>query len=320
MGSNKNDDKKSENGNVSSRRDLIMIIDDNEDILFNLELLLQSNNFDVITANSGKRAIELLQTIPNLPDVIISDILMPEMDGYEFYNIVSNNIFWNHIPFVFLTAKSSGGEIREGKLLGVDDYIVKPFKNIDLLAIIKGKITKTKRINAMKKRFEVSFEELKEEARPSLSKKMAEDIHLFSMLWDDRFGPKLDSYYPITEDNKQFLEEIGFQLFQTSVFLYGQSKLTSPEGILLNIDKIGKNCFVFFDSRENVKQRAKEQQFLLSLIAPRINYFESLKIKQIFNEISEKIKKNNSWNIKETWKEMIKILSEGVINFKSPFS
>ena len=99
----------------SKNPSLVMVVDDNEDILFNLQLLLESNKFEVITANSGKKALNVLKTVPNLPDVIISDIMMPELDGYEFFRIVTNNPLWNQIPFVFLTARSSSEDIRFGR-------------------------------------------------------------------------------------------------------------------------------------------------------------------------------------------------------------
>lgn len=300
----------------SKNPSLVMVVDDNEDILFNLQLLLESNKFEVITLNSGKKALNVLKTIPNLPDVIISDIMMPELDGYEFFRIVTNNTLWNQIPFVFLTARSSSEDIRFGKLLGVDDYIVKPFKGKDLIAIINGKINKNMRVNSILKNLNARIEKVKDMVKPSLTPDSEEEIVVFSMIWDDKYGPMLDKYYPKDKDNKYFIENFGFQLFQTSVFIYGQNKLTQPEGILLNIDSIGKDSYIFFHSRPDSEKRMKQEQFMLALIAPKINYFESLRIKQIFNQISEKIKSNKLWDIEEIWKQIIEVLSKSGFNFE----
>ncbi len=296
-------------------KSLILIVDDNQELLDNLQLMLETNRFRVIRAINGKRAIKILENSPTLPDLIISDIIMPEMNGYEFFKEVSNNPQWFHIPFLFLTAKSSKEEIRFGKLLGVDDYIVKPFKGKDLLAVINGKLNKVKRSEIIKKNVNESIEKLKEVVKPSLQKEdKKEDILLFMMHWDDVYGPQLNWWYPIREENKEFIENMGIQLFQTSVFLFGQEKITKPEGILINIEKVGKMCYMLFDSCVDPKKRGKQQQYMLTLLAPKINYFESMKVKKLFMDISEKIKNNNPWSVEETWKAVIEILSREALN------
>ena len=129
----------------------ILIVDDNEDILFHLKVLLEENDYTIKTAVNGKEALKFLSEMKSAPDLIISDIMMPVMDGYEFFSSVSSHPQWNRIPFLFLTAKSTPEDIRLGKLLGVDDYITKPFKREDLLASISGKITRNIRSNLINK-------------------------------------------------------------------------------------------------------------------------------------------------------------------------
>ena len=121
-------------------KDLILIVEDNESILFNLKLLLELNDYIVLSAKNGKEAIEVLQNSIKIPNLIVSDILMPEMDGYELFKIISSNLNWNAIPFIFLSAKASPDEIRSGKLLGVDDYVTKPVDEELLLSLIENKI------------------------------------------------------------------------------------------------------------------------------------------------------------------------------------
>ena len=125
---------------------LLMVVDDNKDILFTLQLELETDGYKVITASNGKEALNKLSKLDRIPDVIISDIMMPDVDGYKFFETVSSNPKLNRIPFLFLTAKSRPEDIRLGKMLGVDDYITKPFKKEDLLASISGKINRNKKI------------------------------------------------------------------------------------------------------------------------------------------------------------------------------
>jgi CheY-like chemotaxis protein len=121
-------------------KNLIMIVDDNKDFIFNLELLLTSHNLDVVSALQGKEALKLLETMERLPDLIISDILMPEMNGYDFFTKISSNQKFNQIPFIFLTARTSPEEIEYGKKLGVDEYIIKPFSEDSLIVSINNKL------------------------------------------------------------------------------------------------------------------------------------------------------------------------------------
>ena len=119
---------------------LVLIVEDNVDLLFNLDLILKSNNYRTIMAKNGIDALKKLENSNFNPDIIISDILMPKMNGYEFFKKISNDSRWNRIPFIFLTARATPKDIRLGKLLGADDYIIKPFEEKDLLASITGRM------------------------------------------------------------------------------------------------------------------------------------------------------------------------------------
>ena len=116
---------------------LVLVVEDNEVILFNIKLFLEMQNYETLTAMNGVEALDVLKNAARQPDIIVSDIMMPEMDGYEFYRKVSENAEWSLIPFVFVSAKSSPEDIRLAKKLGVDDYITKPFEEEDLLAVIQ---------------------------------------------------------------------------------------------------------------------------------------------------------------------------------------
>jgi CheY-like chemotaxis protein len=116
-------------------RKTLLLVEDETSILFSVQRILElSGNYEVITAANGKSAIDKLAQI--IPDLIISDIAMPEMDGIEFCKHVRKSESTRSIPFIFLTAKKE--RILEGIQTGSDDYIVKPFKVDELLVKIKS--------------------------------------------------------------------------------------------------------------------------------------------------------------------------------------
>lgn len=119
---------------------VIFVVEDNPDVLFNIQITLEANNFKVITAINGKKAIKTLLERKEAPDLIITDIMMPEMDGYEFYQVVSNDPKWKDIPLLFLSALATPDDIRFARILGVGDYITKPFKEEVLLEMIEKKL------------------------------------------------------------------------------------------------------------------------------------------------------------------------------------
>ncbi|MCB0164690.1 MAG: response regulator [Anaerolineae bacterium] len=125
-------------------RPSILLVDDYPDMLYNLSLPLEIAGFQTLTANNGFEAIEILNT--HTIDLIVSDIVMPDMDGYELYHQVRKNSVWINIPFLFLTGCLLDSEIRYGKELGVDDYLIKPIKTDHLLSVVRGKLKRQQQL------------------------------------------------------------------------------------------------------------------------------------------------------------------------------
>ena len=288
---------------------LILIVDDDDDILLNLHITLEFNDYEVISAKNGKEAIKILRELDRLPELIISDILMPELNGYELFKSVSENPIWNRIPFIFISGQDTPEDVRFGKMLGIDDYITKPFREEDLLAIVAGKISRKKNVELINKKIEKLFSSLKVDASPSISEEKKSQILLLLMFWDDIYGPKLISHFPRNENFPFQIEELGQQLFKGLTTLYGYEDITEAEGILLNIKNIGRDGFIFFDSYPDKTVRGEERRYMIGLVASKINYFESLKAKEIFIEISSKIKKKEDWDFEKFWEKLLKILS-----------
>jgi CheY-like chemotaxis protein/uncharacterized membrane protein YqhA len=120
----------------------ILVIEDNPSIRENTAEILRLANYEIITASNGKEGLDI--AVHQTPDLILCDIMMPEMNGYEVLTAVRSNPKMIGTPFIFLTAKTEKNEIREGMNLGPDDYITKPFNEADLLQAIKSRITKNK--------------------------------------------------------------------------------------------------------------------------------------------------------------------------------
>lgn len=110
----------------------IMIVDDNPSIIFSVKegLELIDDSYEIIGAESGEKCLELLKS-GNLPDLILLDIMMPGMNGWDLFAELDNNTEWKKIPVVFLTAKTDAYSTGFGKLVSMD-YIEKPFDLKDL--------------------------------------------------------------------------------------------------------------------------------------------------------------------------------------------
>ena len=113
-----------------------MIVDDELDQILTVKVILEKSgeNYEVISAQSGKECLKILDTI--VPDLILLDIMMPEMSGWELYDKLKQNNIWNSIPTIFLTSRTDETAENAGRFLG-DDYIEKPFNSEDFKIKIK---------------------------------------------------------------------------------------------------------------------------------------------------------------------------------------
>lgn len=118
----------------------IVIAEDEPDIRKNLGRLLTLEGFTVKAASNGKEALELIRSSP--PCLVLSDVMMPEMDGHALVRAVRGDPLLAHIPMVLLTAKADRTDVREGMNLGADDYLTKPFQRDELLACIRAQLEK----------------------------------------------------------------------------------------------------------------------------------------------------------------------------------
>ena len=143
--------------NEQDSQTIILVVDDYPAFLDMIETTLQAEGYEVWTATNGQDALDRLlaeyRSEQLVPDLILADIMMPVMDGYTFYEQVRANPYLNHIPFIFLTAKAHAEDIRQGKELGVDDYLCKPCTVNDLLASVRGKLERMQQQRALAAQF-----------------------------------------------------------------------------------------------------------------------------------------------------------------------
>jgi DNA-binding response OmpR family regulator len=123
------------------RHPAILVVDDHMDLLENIAMALESEGYQVQRAQDGMAALEVLEAGP--VDLILADIAMPRMNGYQLYSRVRENNAWVNIPFLLLTARALDSDIRYGKEMGVDDYLTKPIQREDLLAVVRGKLKRS---------------------------------------------------------------------------------------------------------------------------------------------------------------------------------
>jgi DNA-binding response OmpR family regulator len=116
----------------------ILIVEDQPSVRACLERILRMSGYRVLVASDGREALVVLDS--HDVDLIVADIMMPNMDGYQLFERVVENPGWVQIPFIYLTARALESDIRHGKELGVDDYLVKPVAAKDLLAVVRGKL------------------------------------------------------------------------------------------------------------------------------------------------------------------------------------
>lgn len=123
----------------------ILVIEDDEQVRLPLVDLLEANGFEVETAEDGRAGIEKARA--RRPELIVSDIMMPGVDGYGVFEALQADPATAVVPFVFLSAKTDPADIREGLGLGVDDYLTKPFQPQQLLDAIRTRLQKYERLS-----------------------------------------------------------------------------------------------------------------------------------------------------------------------------
>ena len=132
--------------------DLILFVEDNADFRDSAARFLELSKFEVVVAGDGHEALEVLDKLGRIPDVIVSDISMPNMNGYEFFEEIRTRPRLQGVPFLFLTALDSRPDVKLGWEIGVDDYMVKPFRPEEFLNRIRSRLKRSRELKKLAER------------------------------------------------------------------------------------------------------------------------------------------------------------------------
>lgn len=207
----------------------VLLAEDSNSSRQMLEHILRSGGFDVISAEDGREALDVLQQ--RRPDVIVSDIMMPEMDGYEFYHQVRGQGRYSLVPFLFLTAREDLQDQVYGLSLGADDYITKPIEAEELLARIRTALQRTERFFQVYQRDPITGmmmpEPFKEQvvAEESRAERFERQFSVLTLKLD-----QLDSYRKEFGDYTadSFLEQVA-GLLRDNMRKYNQVSRSGPD-------------------------------------------------------------------------------------------
>jgi DNA-binding response OmpR family regulator len=120
---------------MAEKQFTVLVVDDDPYILMSLEFLMRKNGFEVLVARNGTEALEIIEN--HIPHLVLLDIMMPDVDGYQICSHIRSHSRFNQTKVVFLSAKSSEADIRKGLEVGAVRYITKPFSTRELVKEVK---------------------------------------------------------------------------------------------------------------------------------------------------------------------------------------
>ncbi len=132
---------------MSSRPELVLVADDDQDIVSFISVNLAIEGFEVVTAQDGEDALAKVRDAR--PDLVLLDVMMPKIDGYEVCQRLRADIATKHLPIIMLTAKSLSADKVVGLTAGADDYMIKPFDPVELIARVKSTLRRSKEMKAI---------------------------------------------------------------------------------------------------------------------------------------------------------------------------
>ncbi len=236
----------------------ILIIEDTFEVRDNLAEILMLSGYTVETAENGKIGVQ--KAITMLPDLIICDVMMPELDGFGVLRILSKNLKTNLIPFIFLTAKAEKIDFRKGMNLGADDYITKPFDDVELLDAIEMRLQKSAQIKQHSEQYRADFldeDVAQKELDILIQKGQLSTFRKKDLLYEEETYPRYLYYLNrgkvkltiISDEGKEFILDIlkegsfiGYQaLFQNSNYTESASTLED-----CSVTRIPRDAFFEF--------------------------------------------------------------------------
>jgi DNA-binding NarL/FixJ family response regulator len=148
----------------------ILVIEDEPEMRRNLSTILRLEGFAAVTAENGRVGIEM--ALKEKPDLILCDVMMPEVDGYGVIKALHDEAATMNVPFIFLTAKGERADVRGGMNLGADDYLTKPVDKAELLRAINARLARAEQLG--RREFAPNFESPEPLLKLGLTRRVAE--------------------------------------------------------------------------------------------------------------------------------------------------
>lgn len=195
----------------------VLFIEDDNVVRETTAELLELNNYQVLTASNGIAGVALAKE--KMPDIIVCDIMMPQLDGYGVLQELSLDTQTKHIPFIFLSAKTEHSDVRKGMNLGADDYLTKPFEEAELISAIKSRIAKYEILEEQRQQPLESPSDFKIKSMEQLKN----EVKKFNLV---NFKANEDIYREGQHANRSYLIEKGV-VKTTQIDEYGKELITS---------------------------------------------------------------------------------------------
>ncbi len=264
----------------------IMVVEDEVNIQKDIARFFELNDFEVLTASDGEEALQIVEKV--LPDLIICDILMPKMDGYELLEEMQKTPETANIPFLFLTAKIERKDQRFGMEVGADDYITKPFNYDELIRAAQSRLKKKENTEKI---YEQKFDEIKSTVQYALPHELKNPLNVILGFTDilkhniDKVGEKeavdmLDNIYKASlRLNK---------LFENYVLMANLELTTKDDEELFKklLDKTHSAEVIIIDSANKIaRERERENDLELESIEDASIYISPQFFSKVMTEI-----------------------------------
>ncbi len=247
-------------------RSRLLVVEDDPALLQGLRDILELADYDVTTAAHGQEALAELEK--SAPHLIISDIMMPTMDGYQLYAAVRARPEWMDVPFIFITAKGTRRDVHRGKELGADDYLVKPFDEEDLLVAIRNKLGRRAQLDALRQK---QIAELKRTILNTLNHEFRTPLtHIaaYVEVWRDTH-PELDSaelsnFLDVIQSSSERLQRLVEDFILLAEFQTGEAQRAFDQ----RREPLIELPMILQVLAERYRQRAAVKQLALRVEAP----------------------------------------------------
>jgi CRP-like cAMP-binding protein/CheY-like chemotaxis protein len=288
----------------------ILLIEDNKEMRENTSEILELSNYKVLTAENGRLGVETANK--EKPDLIICDIMMPVLDGYGVLHLLSKNKDTVNIPFIFLSAKAERSDLRKGMEMGADDYITKPFDDIELLNAIESRLKKAelakKEFDKGAEGFDSFIKEVKSiEPLKKLSEKYNTNLHKKKQIIYSEGGLPKHIFFVKKGKVKTFkTNEYGKELING---LYDEGDFFGYLALLEN-ENYSDTAMALEDSQ--ISLIPKEDFFALVYKSPEVS-------RKFINILSNNISDRENQLIKLAYNSVRKRVSEGLITLYNKY-